>query len=682
MAFPYPPLPGGDALRLLTLKAGAFFDPLEADLAAVAFSARPQYLALSYTWGDPTSEQPSMPVDFTKVDPNVPDDNSDYLEPASCRKEGTLALNGHDVPIGHNLAMALRHVRSASHPLTIWVDAVCINQADIDERNSQVALMSLIYSRAVAVVCWMGLNVKEVMGALPTFDEDGGIQAGMAMRNCYNLGNSKELGSWFAGHKAAQADIGSRYVAESRDAEKEALEAMAAVNQQGDYMVMKTGYWQRIWVVQEVCLAQRNFFVYGPTLMIDEEVVRYAYQMNQLKEPTGMKSMMEARKRRFGDTMRLGTLIEDFAAQRCAEPRDKIYGLLGLANDISAVEGPGDDDAIVQDSGDEDVEFIVDYRRSFYAVWCDAVQYLFRCPYYFVPAHLDKDEGELRRLRHERLTNVVRFAGIVQNTLEDEVERELAGLTASSSASDMQAILRGRQLFGRYLLPVRGYLAGKILDLGPTYTDFVRSGRQQKAWTAKWRKHYRKEPDLVKLRQMEETYSAKILKYSEADAARVAPIRGEPFVAFFSPDDGPLDTLTAAPADVDGETIMNNMLSTLATKDIPEAPPDAPVNRFLGTDHCMGLAPAGAAIGDWVLRFWDCDAAIVVRPDNESDPESPCALIGRADVADIRDRKGIHGDVVANEALTRHPYGAKQDKRMDMVMTWHTLQRITASIIT
>ncbi|KAF2965914.1 hypothetical protein GQX73_g7663 [Xylaria multiplex] len=687
MAFSYPPLPAGDALRLITLKAGEFFDPLQGDLVSIAFSARPEYLALSYTWGDPTSDQLKLPAAFVKL---ADVDYSGYQEPEKCYREATLALNGHEFPITHNLALALRYLRSESHPLTLWVDAICINQVDIDERNSQVALMALIYSRATAVVTWLGLNASEVLGALKTFDQDGGIQGAMAMRDVYRLGNSKELAAWFAEYKASSSGAASRNLPEFRAAEEEALQRIAEVNGHGDTMVMATNYWQRVWVVQEVCLARKVLFVYGPTLIVDEEAVQYAHQMQMIKVTKGMKSMLDARETRFTNTMRLETLIEDFVGQMCTEPRDKIYGLIGLANDVNAIEGgsnieesgDGDEDcASIQDGGGEDVDFIIDYRRSFYDMWCDTVKYLFQSPHYFVPEHLDTDEGELARLRHERLTNVVRFAGLVQNSLQDEVERELAQLPASS-ASEPNSQLKGPRLFGRHLVPIRGYVAGKIVDLGPSYADFVASFRHQTAWKTKWRKHYRKEPDLMQLREMEETYAAKLLKYGEADIARVASIREESFVAFRSPDDGPLDDLTAVRSDTNGVEIIDNILTTLSAKGVPEAAPNGKVTRFLGTDYCMGLAPPGTALGDWVIRFWDCDAAIIVRPDETSDPNSSCVLIGRADVAEVRDRKTSARDTVADEALTRHAWSDGEDKRMDMVMSWHTLQRITASIIT
>ncbi|KAJ8118555.1 hypothetical protein ONZ43_g3971 [Nemania bipapillata] len=181
---------------------------------------------------------------------------------------------------------------------------------------------------------------------------------------------------------------------------------------------------------------------------------------------------------------------------------------------------------------------------------------------------------------------------------------------------------------------------------------------------------------------MERTYVAKILEYTEADIARVAHIEEDSFVAFPSTSDGLLDKLSSLPTDATSDEILGEILSKSSIKGAPKPPPDGEVCRFLASGHCMGLAPPGTVEGDWVIRFWDCDAAIIVRPDDKSDPKSSCALIGRADIADVHDRKGMLGDFAAGDALDRHQLGSLNHRRIDIVMNWHTLQRITASIIT
>lgn len=72
----------------------------------------PQYEALSNTWGSPKSCKDM----FIQ--------NSDGEQ----RK----------LPVTKNLALALRHLRSITAPRTLWTDAICINQEDIKERNTQM----------------------------------------------------------------------------------------------------------------------------------------------------------------------------------------------------------------------------------------------------------------------------------------------------------------------------------------------------------------------------------------------------------------------------------------------------------------------------------------------------------------------------------------------------------------
>lgn len=65
-------------------------------------------------------------------------------------------LDGFKIPVTQNLEYALRYPRRQTQPRRIWVDAVCINQADLDERSKQVSRMKNIYQQAFNVVIWLG----------------------------------------------------------------------------------------------------------------------------------------------------------------------------------------------------------------------------------------------------------------------------------------------------------------------------------------------------------------------------------------------------------------------------------------------------------------------------------------------------------------------------------------------
>jgi hypothetical protein len=85
------------------------------------------YHALSYTWGEPV---------FSKT----------LVVDKSMR-----------IPITENLDFALRRLRLAGIR-ALWVDAICINQQDVQERAQQVRLMGRIFSQAKRVIIWTGLD--------------------------------------------------------------------------------------------------------------------------------------------------------------------------------------------------------------------------------------------------------------------------------------------------------------------------------------------------------------------------------------------------------------------------------------------------------------------------------------------------------------------------------------------
>ncbi|KAK4119748.1 HET-domain-containing protein [Parathielavia appendiculata] len=117
-------------IRLLTLLPGPRDADIQclltdADLDGVGREEDAGFEALSYVWGDMSNTTP-------------------------------IQIGNAISDIGQNLRSALLHLRYEDRPRTLWVDAVCINQDDIDERSSQVALMGDIYTKATRVVVWLG----------------------------------------------------------------------------------------------------------------------------------------------------------------------------------------------------------------------------------------------------------------------------------------------------------------------------------------------------------------------------------------------------------------------------------------------------------------------------------------------------------------------------------------------
>lgn len=90
-----------------------------------------KYEALSYVWGDKDREK--------------------EIHIRTRKKVGTKILK-----VTENLLSALQHLRSRENERHFWIDAICINQGNIQEVNRQVPLMSGIYSDADNVCIWLG----------------------------------------------------------------------------------------------------------------------------------------------------------------------------------------------------------------------------------------------------------------------------------------------------------------------------------------------------------------------------------------------------------------------------------------------------------------------------------------------------------------------------------------------
>ena len=94
-----------------------------------------QYSALSYTWGSPDNKE-------------------------------TISLDGRPFEVTKNLFVALQDLRHEDKPLTIWIDAICINQEDVNERTAQVRQMVEIYIKATNLFIWMGQEIEELDAAI------------------------------------------------------------------------------------------------------------------------------------------------------------------------------------------------------------------------------------------------------------------------------------------------------------------------------------------------------------------------------------------------------------------------------------------------------------------------------------------------------------------------------------
>lgn len=116
---------------------GSLEDALRGHMRVVDLLDKPDFTALSYVWG------------------------------AHHSPPHEICCDGFNVPITPNCRAALCALRQRFGPITIWVDSICINQQDDQEKASQISLMGNIYSLAATAYIWLG---EETQGSEAAID--------------------------------------------------------------------------------------------------------------------------------------------------------------------------------------------------------------------------------------------------------------------------------------------------------------------------------------------------------------------------------------------------------------------------------------------------------------------------------------------------------------------------------
>lgn len=300
---------GPDEIRVLTLHPGSTDSPMVCELSKICLRDKPFYNALSYVWGDANPRKP-------------------------------IVVNSHPIQVTASLETALRHLRHEIEPSIIWVDAVCIDQSNNEERNAQVRLMGDIYRQAARVYLWIGegnLESDNAFDSMPTI-ASGTLddKARRGTSSCYfSVGNR----SWFS----------------------------------------------RVWILQEMALASEDpiivcgsrqlpwFIFMSAWQVIAKELFSQAGQTRTVPDAAGnddvevlakikidiLDDLRTAVQSGLGEDLRKLLLIS--RTSESTDPRDRIYGLLGMMKAEEETIAP----------------IIVDYALSTAQVLTNATAYIF-----------------------------------------------------------------------------------------------------------------------------------------------------------------------------------------------------------------------------------------------------------------------------------------------------------------
>lgn len=295
----------------------------------------PPYVAISYTWGSAQTTQP-------------------------------IRVNGRPFNVRLNLWNLLWHLRQRGEARFLWIDALCIDQRNLVERNFHVQLMGNIYDKAVTTIVWLGL---------PSDDR----------RQARALDVIREMAATVTKHPMNIAMFRDKHLSE------------ACASRWTNLLELCRGaYWTRTWIIQEFVQASRIEVLCG-TASLEwvhfEDMVRAIRSISSatattettnssqpgVKLPVLVTQFMQTLpvrltvRRIFHTSSTLEELISEFYDSKCAERRDKIYGILGIADDCSTTGGG----KAAVENGSEIVRGPKpDYSKHILEVYFEVVEYL------------------------------------------------------------------------------------------------------------------------------------------------------------------------------------------------------------------------------------------------------------------------------------------------------------------
>jgi len=229
-------------IRLLAIDVGTGEDQICTRLVTYPLESAPEYVALSYTWGD----------------------LNDTLE---------ILCHGQQLSITRNLRAALSRLRDQCScdceclhvdgidmgVRYLWVDAICINQSDVVEKTEQVRLMARIFNKASWAIGWLGEKESAA---------EEGIRLMKQLQDIFDLEVWRDPNT--------QSDKPAYHNLKAEDLI--ALGVPGGFEPAWDSLVSlwELKWFSRIWIVQELLCAQDFVFLYGNKFLSAVGLLRVA----------------------------------------------------------------------------------------------------------------------------------------------------------------------------------------------------------------------------------------------------------------------------------------------------------------------------------------------------------------------------------------------------------------------
>ncbi|KAL8871359.1 MAG: hypothetical protein Q9174_002789 [Haloplaca sp. 1 TL-2023] len=288
--------------RLLLLAPGAASDTLSCSLSTVDIQNAPPYEALSYSWGRISAEHP-------------------------------LWCDGRPLTIRRNLDFALRHLRLPHQGRRLWVDAVCIDQTNTDERSRQVRYMRLMYKYANRTIVWLGLKVPGIQDVIRLSQIVGDIRR--ASGGAFVHIKDTEMG---------QVEQELDLITEIIDTDPEVAKHLAEF--------FDREYFMRMWCVQEVvvsawCVARCEELEVDFMALLSCAIhvnmrrsslfvgkpLEFWNMIYMLKQPGRSNLPRKAEHDIEGSVGPILSILSGTRDFKATDPRDKIFSLFGITDE-------------------------------------------------------------------------------------------------------------------------------------------------------------------------------------------------------------------------------------------------------------------------------------------------------------------------------------------------------------
>ncbi|XPT04626.1 hypothetical protein M3J09_013702 [Ascochyta lentis] len=285
----YSPLdPNLAQFRTIVLLPGVWSDPIHCQLKVHSLDNAPRYETISYAWGDPQDTR-------------------------------QIIVDGAHLAIPSSLELCLRHLRSSESALTdLWADAICIDQTNLEERSIQVSNMGAVYWRCSDMYIWLGMPVQPT-GSRSPFDMVMHWAEGKHFYQYPGFSRSKDSGRWVFHENPEYQQMFEMFTD-----------------------LTSKPWWGRLWCVQEIALCPAATIVMGTWRVPWATIVGalQTYYRHASSCCADASAVMPAKYTYFSDHLLfllqqsdptgLDYVFRAFRHKLCKDPRDKIYGLLGL----------------------------------------------------------------------------------------------------------------------------------------------------------------------------------------------------------------------------------------------------------------------------------------------------------------------------------------------------------------